>query len=127
MVDEQSKAQCVILITESVICRSWFTVFRVVVLSFDILFFATWSIRISYAEAFLNVCALFLKRKKYLFWHIFLFSVYGDLIPVKELADRVASYVHLCTLYWWLRFSATDCLAVILKLYFLIFHIKTDL
>ncbi|KAI5443541.1 Phosphoprotein associated with glycosphingolipid-enriched microdomains 1, partial [Lathyrus oleraceus] len=30
-------------------------------------------------------------------------SVYGDPIPVKELADRVASYVHLCTLYWWLR------------------------
>lgn len=33
-------------------------------------------------------------------------SVYGDSIPVKELADRVASYVHLCTLYWWLRFDA---------------------
>lgn len=31
--------------------------------------------------------------------------VYGEAIPVKELADRVASYVHLCTLYWWLRFS----------------------
>ncbi|CAN1253229.1 Proteasome subunit alpha type-3 [Linum perenne] len=30
-------------------------------------------------------------------------SVYGEAIPVKELADRVASYVHLCTLYWWLR------------------------
>ncbi|KAG2689868.1 hypothetical protein I3760_09G160400 [Carya illinoinensis] len=30
-------------------------------------------------------------------------SVYGEPIPVKELADRVASYVHLCTLYWWLR------------------------
>ncbi|KAJ8491301.1 hypothetical protein OPV22_013022 [Ensete ventricosum] len=29
--------------------------------------------------------------------------VYGEPIPVKELADRVASYVHLCTLYWWLR------------------------
>lgn len=36
---------------------------------------------------------------------IFLFSTYGDPIPVKELADRVASYVHLCTLYWWLRFN----------------------
>lgn len=35
----------------------------------------------------------------------FLFcSVYGEPIPVKELAARVASYVHLCTLYWWLRF-----------------------
>lgn len=32
-------------------------------------------------------------------------SVYGEAIPVKELAERVASYVHLCTLYWWLRFS----------------------
>lgn len=31
-------------------------------------------------------------------------SVYGEPIPVKELAERVASYVHLCTLYWWLRF-----------------------
>ncbi|CAN6454693.1 unnamed protein product [Victoria cruziana] len=30
-------------------------------------------------------------------------NVYGEPIPVKELADRVASYVHLCTLYWWLR------------------------
>ncbi|KZV27386.1 hypothetical protein F511_02495 [Dorcoceras hygrometricum] len=30
-------------------------------------------------------------------------SVYGEQIPVKELAERVASYVHLCTLYWWLR------------------------
>ncbi|KAB5540714.1 hypothetical protein DKX38_013688 [Salix brachista] len=29
--------------------------------------------------------------------------VYGEPIPVKELAERVASYVHLCTLYWWLR------------------------
>lgn len=30
-------------------------------------------------------------------------SVYGDPIPVKELADRMDSYVHLCTLYGWLR------------------------
>ncbi|ONM60103.1 Proteasome subunit alpha type [Zea mays] len=30
-------------------------------------------------------------------------KVYGEPISVKELADRVASYVHLCTLYWWLR------------------------
>ncbi|KAG2592417.1 hypothetical protein PVAP13_5NG547300 [Panicum virgatum] len=30
-------------------------------------------------------------------------KVYGEAISVKELADRVASYVHLCTLYWWLR------------------------
>ncbi|KAJ7976507.1 Proteasome subunit alpha type [Quillaja saponaria] len=30
-------------------------------------------------------------------------NVYGEPIPVKELAERVASYVHLCTLYWWLR------------------------
>ncbi|KAK6151391.1 hypothetical protein DH2020_014026 [Rehmannia glutinosa] len=30
-------------------------------------------------------------------------GVYGEPIPVKELAERVASYVHLCTLYWWLR------------------------
>uniref|UniRef100_A0A0E0DTD2 Proteasome subunit alpha type n=1 Tax=Oryza meridionalis TaxID=40149 RepID=A0A0E0DTD2_9ORYZ len=30
-------------------------------------------------------------------------KVYGEPMPVKELADRVASYVHLCTLYWWLR------------------------
>uniref|UniRef100_A0A0D6R5R7 Proteasome subunit alpha type n=1 Tax=Araucaria cunninghamii TaxID=56994 RepID=A0A0D6R5R7_ARACU len=28
---------------------------------------------------------------------------YGEPIPVKELCERVASYVHLCTLYWWLR------------------------
>ncbi|KAG6424310.1 hypothetical protein SASPL_114725 [Salvia splendens] len=32
-----------------------------------------------------------------------LMRVYGEAIPVKELAERVASYVHLCTLYWWLR------------------------
>lgn len=32
-------------------------------------------------------------------------STYGEPIPIKELADRVASYVHLCTLYWWLRFD----------------------
>ena len=38
--------------------------------------------------------------------YYFLCSVYGDSIPVKELADRVASYVHLCTLYWWLRLDA---------------------
>ncbi|KAF3577896.1 hypothetical protein DY000_02034476 [Brassica cretica] len=31
------------------------------------------------------------------------FSVYGDAVPLKELSERVASYVHLCTLYWWLR------------------------
>ncbi|XP_020241832.1 proteasome subunit alpha type-3-like [Asparagus officinalis] len=30
-------------------------------------------------------------------------KTYGEPMPVKELADRVASYVHLCTLYWWLR------------------------
>ncbi|KAL9229347.1 hypothetical protein vseg_004824 [Gypsophila vaccaria] len=30
-------------------------------------------------------------------------STYGEPIPVKELAERVASYVHLSTLYWWLR------------------------
>ncbi|XP_062231723.1 proteasome subunit alpha type-3-like [Phragmites australis] len=29
--------------------------------------------------------------------------VYGQTMPVKELADRVASYVHPGTLYWWLR------------------------
>ncbi|KAH7679234.1 Proteasome endopeptidase complex protein [Dioscorea alata] len=28
-------------------------------------------------------------------------KVYGEPIPVKELAECVASYVHLCTLYWW--------------------------
>nr|KJB55440.1 hypothetical protein B456_009G076300 [Gossypium raimondii] len=36
-------------------------------------------------------------------WWTWWFSVYGEPIPVKELAERVASYVHLCTLYWWLR------------------------
>ncbi|KAI3891537.1 hypothetical protein MKW92_000247 [Papaver armeniacum] len=30
-------------------------------------------------------------------------KTYGEAIPVKELAERVASYVHLCTLYWWMR------------------------
>ncbi|KAK6127163.1 hypothetical protein DH2020_039092 [Rehmannia glutinosa] len=34
---------------------------------------------------------------------VFYLFVYGEPIPVKELAERVASYVHLCTLYWWLR------------------------
>lgn len=34
---------------------------------------------------------------------LLLYSTYGDAILVKELAERVASYVHLCTLYWWLR------------------------
>ncbi|BFI22152.1 20S proteasome subunit alpha 7 [Marchantia polymorpha subsp. ruderalis] len=28
---------------------------------------------------------------------------YGEELPTKELCDRVAYYVHLCTLYWWLR------------------------
>ncbi|PPR94895.1 hypothetical protein GOBAR_AA25766 [Gossypium barbadense] len=36
-------------------------------------------------------------------WWTSWFSVYGEPIPVKELAERLASYVHLCTLYWWLR------------------------
>ncbi|RZR90523.1 hypothetical protein BHM03_00018421 [Ensete ventricosum] len=36
--------------------------------------------------------------------------VYGEPIPVKELADRVASYVHLCTLYWWLRYYCGVCI-----------------
>ncbi|XP_026460121.1 proteasome subunit alpha type-3-like [Papaver somniferum] len=31
------------------------------------------------------------------------FRTYGEAIPVKELAERVSSYVHLCTLYWWMR------------------------
>lgn len=35
---------------------------------------------------------------------VYFYSTYGEPIPVKELAERVASYVHLCTLYWWLRF-----------------------
>lgn len=46
----------------------------------------------------------------YIAWHIsshiavsLISRVYGEAIPVKELAERVASYVHLCTLYWWLR------------------------
>lgn len=30
-------------------------------------------------------------------------NFYGEDIPVSELCNRVASYVHLCTLYWWLR------------------------
>ncbi|XP_039126996.1 proteasome subunit alpha type-3-like [Dioscorea cayenensis subsp. rotundata] len=30
-------------------------------------------------------------------------KVYGEPIPVKELTERVTSYVHLCTLYWWLE------------------------
>ncbi|GBG70095.1 hypothetical protein CBR_g5726 [Chara braunii] len=30
-------------------------------------------------------------------------SFYGDQIPGKILCDRVASYTHLCTLYWWIR------------------------
>lgn len=28
---------------------------------------------------------------------------------MKELAERVASYVHLCTLYWWLRYRKLVC------------------
>lgn len=32
-------------------------------------------------------------------------SFYGEMVPIKELCDRVAHYVHLCTLYWWLRFG----------------------
>ncbi|XLR35626.1 hypothetical protein HN51_044993 [Arachis hypogaea] len=47
-------------------------------------------------------------------------SVYGEPIPVKELAERVASYVHLCTLYWWLRFSEIDS-HYHFKLYFFVF------
>eukprot|EP00249_Psilotum_nudum_P005537 c18979_g1_i1 orf=343-924(+) len=30
-------------------------------------------------------------------------NFYGEGIPIKDLCERVASYVHLCTLYWWLR------------------------
>eukprot|EP00271_Cylindrocystis_brebissonii_P014592 TRINITY_DN35990_c0_g1_i1.p1 TRINITY_DN35990_c0_g1~~TRINITY_DN35990_c0_g1_i1.p1 ORF type:complete len:252 (+),score=47.98 TRINITY_DN35990_c0_g1_i1:143-898(+) len=30
-------------------------------------------------------------------------SQYGDPIPIKVLCDRLASYVHLFTLYWWTR------------------------
>lgn len=47
---------------------------------------------------YIKTCLLHLLR---LLWC----SVYGEPIPIKELADRVASYVHLCTLYWWLRFD----------------------
>lgn len=47
-------------------------------------------------------------------------SVYGEPIPVKELADRVASYVHLCTLYWWLRFDETNPVVSIHFYFFLI-------
>lgn len=32
-------------------------------------------------------------------------SFYGEDVPIKELSNRVAHYSHLCTLYWWLRFS----------------------
>lgn len=45
--------------------------------------------------------------------------MYGEQIPVKELAERVASYVHLCTLYWWLRFDEnSQFLVIILKVLF---------
>mmetsp|Transcript_10305 Transcript_10305/g.19510 ORF Transcript_10305/g.19510 Transcript_10305/m.19510 type:complete len:250 (+) Transcript_10305:103-852(+) len=30
-------------------------------------------------------------------------SFYGDLIPAQTLCDRIASYVHLFTLYWYVR------------------------
>jgi len=59
-----------------------------------------------------------------LFLLVYLFSVYGEPIPVKELADRVASYVHLCTLYWWLRYNDTSSLVVNSDLYFVVFHIN---
>ncbi len=32
-------------------------------------------------------------------------SFYGEDVPIKELSNCVAHYSHLCTLYWWLRFS----------------------
>ncbi|KAG0577628.1 hypothetical protein KC19_5G168100 [Ceratodon purpureus] len=32
-------------------------------------------------------------------------SFYGEEVPIGELCDRVAHYAHLCTLYWWLRYS----------------------
>lgn len=48
-------------------------------------------------------------------------SVYGEPIPVKELADRVASYVHLCTLYWWLRFDKIPKFFIHCELFFIIF------
>ncbi len=37
--------------------------------------------------------------------YLYCCSFYGEDIPIKELCDRVAHYVHLCTLYWWLRFD----------------------
>ncbi len=30
-------------------------------------------------------------------------SVYGDAIPGHVLADRIASYVHIFNLYWYVR------------------------
>lgn len=38
---------------------------------------------------------------------------------MKELAQRVASYVHLCTLYWWLRFITCQLTLLVLICSFL--------
>lgn len=59
----------------------------------------------------IELLIVYMRIGKLLFiaWHMSLHTavsfirVYGEAIPVKELAERVASYVHLCTLYWWLR------------------------
>lgn len=33
-------------------------------------------------------------------------SVYGDIIPGHVLADRIASYIHIFNLYWYVRYGA---------------------
>jgi hypothetical protein len=60
------------------------------------------------------------------FWsdteYLYYCSFYGEDIPIKELCDRVARYVHLCTLYWWLRFasfSSPQFVRLLMELYFL--------
>ena len=35
-------------------------------------------------------------------------SFYGEQIPGHVLADRIASYVHLFNLYWYLRWACCD-------------------
>ena len=34
-------------------------------------------------------------------------SVYGDIIPGHVLADRIASYIHIFNLYWYVRYGST--------------------
>jgi 20S proteasome subunit alpha 7 len=36
-------------------------------------------------------------------WQCVVYSTYGDIVPGHVLCDRVASFVHVFNLYWYVR------------------------